>query len=61
MVIAVDMGEDALLLTLPSTLRRRYRLLESSTWRSQAQPSLGVRMLHLWAMMLHHHPHYCLM
>jgi len=61
MVMAVGIGEDA----LPSTSRIRYHLLESSTWRSpswrsQAQPNLGAMMLHLGAMMLHHHHPSCL-
>jgi hypothetical protein len=33
-VMAMAMEEDALPPMLPSTLRRRYHLLESSTWRS---------------------------
>jgi hypothetical protein len=32
--MAMDMEEDALPPMLPLTLRRRYHLLESSTWRS---------------------------
>ena len=64
-VVAVAVEEDVLPPMLPSTLRRGYCLLESSTWRSpswrsQAQPSLGSRMLHLGAIMLHHHHDFCL-
>jgi len=33
-VMAMGMEEDVLPPALPSTARRRYRLLESSTWRS---------------------------
>ena len=64
-VVAMAVEEDALLPTLPSILRRRLRLLDSSTWRSpswqsQLQPSLGARTLHLGATMLRHHHHFCL-
>jgi hypothetical protein len=63
-VVVVAVEEDVLPPTTPSTLRRRYHLLESSTWknpslRSEVQPSLGMRTLHLGARTLHYHHHSC--